>query len=448
MVGGWLAEHARQRSFWLLTNVAILVAAGLAIGIPQLVTADAAAACSWHMVVPGDTLGNLGWKNHTTALALARANHIADPNLIYVGQRLCIPQTSWAQSNNAPSVPAAPSKGGITGQGVKGEPAFVQFALPYAQSANQQCHWPVSVILAQWGVEQGWHVPTYTGYNWGNVSAITGQPSIGGLNVPGSPAAFAYAATPEKGLEYYVIYCHMGYYSGVAPAAAAGGPDAAARALGRSPWDAGHYTATNSPGSTLLTAMRVFNLYYYDKPSQASAASHPAAQPTATPKPTAPPAATPKPAPSQGSGTKALAPEPCSPNVPSSVWTQVNYRQPWTVPPGCYAGVFTVNPANYVRRSGYGWCNWWAEVLRPDEPQLPWGAGLIRSSVPRVGATVFFAAYNQGASAAGHFAHVEAISPDGQWVLVSEMNDFWRGAGFAKVNYRFVHVEPGVTFIY
>jgi LysM repeat protein len=434
-----LAERSTQRSFWLLTNLAILVVAGLGIAVPRLMTADAAAGCQWHRVVPGDTLGNLGWAHHSTALALARANHIANPNLIYVGQELCIPMTSWAQAHSAPAVPAAPSThGALGGQGARGEQAFVQFALPYAQSAHQQCNWPVSLILAQWGVEQGWKVPGYTGYNWGNVSAITGLPTVNGLSVPGSPSAFAYAKTPEAGVRYYVIYCHMGYYRGVAPAGASGGPDAAARALGRSPWDAGHYTGSNSPGSSLLTAMRVFNLYWYDTQHQASQGPAPA-------KPASPPA---KPAPASSRGVVGLAPEPCNPNIPSWVWTQVNYHVVWTVPPGCYAGVFTVNPARYVYRSGYGWCNWWAEVLRPDEKQLPWGAGLTRSSVPRVGATVFFAPFDQGASRAGHFAHVESISPDGHWVLVSEMNDYWRGAGFAKVNYRFVHVEPGVTFTY
>ena len=42
------------------------------------------------------------------------------------------------------------------------------------------------------------------------------------------------------------------------------GPDAAARALGTSPWDAGHYTASGNPGSSLLSIMRVYNLYWYD----------------------------------------------------------------------------------------------------------------------------------------------------------------------------------------
>jgi hypothetical protein len=56
----------------------------------------------------------------------------------------------------------------------------------------------------------------------------------------------------------------LSYYSKVAPAAGSGA-DAAARALGRSPWDAAHYTNTGSPGSSLINVMRAFNLYLYDK---------------------------------------------------------------------------------------------------------------------------------------------------------------------------------------
>ena len=86
---------------WMLANLAIFVALALGVAVPRLASVDAASACNWHTVVPGDTLGNLGWKHHTTALALARANHIANPNLIYVGQRLCIPMSSTAQASSA-----------------------------------------------------------------------------------------------------------------------------------------------------------------------------------------------------------------------------------------------------------------------------------------------------------------------------------------------------------
>ncbi len=99
---------------------------------------------------------------------------------------------------------------------------------------------------------------------WGNVAALPGEPTVNGIAVPGSPAAFAYAKSPEDGLRYYLRVAHLAYYQRVAPAGAANGPDAAARALGASPWDAGHYTDSGNPGSSLLSIMRVYNLYWYD----------------------------------------------------------------------------------------------------------------------------------------------------------------------------------------
>ena len=45
-----------------------------------------------YRVVQGDTLSGIALRFGTTVQALVRANHIADPNLIYVGQTLVIPQ--------------------------------------------------------------------------------------------------------------------------------------------------------------------------------------------------------------------------------------------------------------------------------------------------------------------------------------------------------------------
>jgi hypothetical protein len=120
----------------------------------------------------------------------------------------------------------------------------------------------------------------------------------------------------------------------------------------------------------------------------------------------------------------------------------------WTVPPGCYSKIYYPNPANYVYRAGFGWCNWWPEVLHPHQPDLLWGSEYTRSSVPAVGAAIFFSGDVQGASSDGHYAEVVAISPDHYWVLVSEMNFYWRGGGWQKVDYRYIHVGWGVTFIY
>ena len=131
----------------------------------------------------------------------------------------------------------------------------------------------------------------------------------------------------------------------------------------------------------------------------------------------------------------------------SSVHFVANISQ-WTVPPGCYGNIYYPNPANYVYRSGFGWCNWWPEVLHPGQPDLLWGGEYKRSSVPAVGAAIFFSGGVQGASSDGHYAEVVAIPSDHYWVLVSEMNFYWRGGGWQKVDYRYIHVGPGVTFIY
>ena len=119
----------------------------------------------------------------------------------------------------------------------------------------------------------------------------------------------------------------------------------------------------------------------------------------------------------------------------------------WTTPVGCYAGIYSVNPANYVNRSGFGWCNWWPEVLHPNQPDILWGREYRHSSTPTPGAVVYFAPGVQGASSAGHWAQVVAVAPDHYWVLVTEMNFTWRGGGWQKVSYRYIHVGSGVTFI-
>ncbi|GCE10482.1 LysM peptidoglycan-binding domain-containing protein [Tengunoibacter tsumagoiensis] len=62
--------------------------------------AHAAAACpqgdKTYTVVPGDTLNIIGENNGTSWQTLATHNNIADPDLIYVDQQICIPQDQQA----------------------------------------------------------------------------------------------------------------------------------------------------------------------------------------------------------------------------------------------------------------------------------------------------------------------------------------------------------------
>ncbi|HLY32688.1 MAG TPA: CHAP domain-containing protein [Ktedonobacterales bacterium] len=130
-----------------------------------------------------------------------------------------------------------------------------------------------------------------------------------------------------------------------------------------------------------------------------------------------------------------------------STWYFVSNITQWTVPPSCFSYIYRVNPNNYVYRSGYGWCNWWPEVLNPSRPNLIYGS-YPRHSTPRPGATVVFAPGEQGAGSDGHYAYVVAVSPGGYWFLISEMNFYWRGGGWQRINYRYVHTDSRVSFIY
>ncbi|HEX5572296.1 MAG TPA: CHAP domain-containing protein, partial [Ktedonobacterales bacterium] len=73
--------------------------------------------------------------------------------------------------------------------------------------------------------------------------------------------------------------------------------------------------------------------------------------------------------------------------------------------------------------------------------------GLSVGYTPAVGATVVFSPGVEGAGGGGHAAHVEAVLGGG-WFMISEMNFYWNGGGWGRVDYRYVHVGSGVQFIY
>ncbi len=128
------------------------------------------------------------------------------------------------------------------------------------------------------------------------------------------------------------------------------------------------------------------------------------------------------------------------------------------------SSVYTHERRRKVNGSGgfyywaFGQCTWWAQASRKGEHLTGmgnaryWAAntkkrGLTVSSVPRAGSTVVFQPGVQGAGGAGHVAHVIRVYPGG-WFLVSEMNFYWNGGAWGRVDYRYVHVGLGVSFIY
>jgi hypothetical protein len=167
-------------------------------------------------------------------------------------------ELAWQQTT-----PGERSPAGVTPQGVPSElptglpanvQAFLVLALPFAQQAHQALGWQTSVIVAQWGLEHGWSVPDAQGYNWGNTTYAPGCERRGG---------FCYASTPAEGLQQYVYTARLPFYVGVTQAAQQGAV-AMAGALGRSPWDAGHYTHDGHPGDDLLAILQGFHLDVVD----------------------------------------------------------------------------------------------------------------------------------------------------------------------------------------
>ena len=260
---GYRQLQPMRRRDWI--TVAALLAVLVAMGAymkfdDQAASSLAREGCRWHTVEVGDTLLSLARGSGVSVEDIAHDNGVYDVMDLPIGQQLCIP----SQAGVAKTSENVPHASLTDGPVIQGEAAFVRFALPYARQAHAATGWPVSVILAQWGLEQGWQAPNFTGYNFGNCGGLIDEPFIPGTAAVGSPSTFAYADTPEDGLRFYETVARLSYYSAIAPAAKQGGPVAAAQALGASPWDAGHYTNANDPGSSLVALMEQYNLTQYD----------------------------------------------------------------------------------------------------------------------------------------------------------------------------------------
>jgi hypothetical protein len=139
--------------------------------------------------------------------------------------------------------------------------------------------------------------------------------------------------------------------------------------------------------------------------------------------------------------------------APFEPWPPAN---PWMAVPGTSS--FAVQPVPGYYPNSFGQCTWWAQYERQDENLAymgnasDWAAvaaqrGLHVGDQPAPGATVVFQPGVQGAGGGGHVAHVIAVYPDG-WFLISEMNFYWNGGGWGRVDYRYAHSGAGVEFIY
>ncbi len=162
-------------------------------------------------------------------------------------------------------------------------------------------------------------------------------------------------------------------------------------------------------------------------------------------------------------GLAVKSPPPVSVNTVTVSPTNVSPApfQPWPPSDPFMAvpghGSFAMNDPNGYYSWAFGQCTWWAQYKRQDENLTQmgnaqyWASGAAArgysvGSTPIAGSTVVFQPGVQGAGGAGHVAHVEAVYPDG-WFLISEMNFYVNGGGWGRVDYRYAHTGWGVQFI-
>jgi LysM repeat protein len=74
----------------VILNVLLVVALLLTVA-PVTVASAASGLPAWHTVVRGETLSSIGRLYNISPWTIATANHLVNPNLIYVGQALYIP---------------------------------------------------------------------------------------------------------------------------------------------------------------------------------------------------------------------------------------------------------------------------------------------------------------------------------------------------------------------
>lgn len=115
----------------------------------------------------------------------------------------------------------------------------------YAQEASSATGLSKKVIEAQWIAENGWNVPQ--GYNFTNIRYDSNYSNSGFYKgVVGHPAQgqFVQYDNGDDGVGAYDLFLDQPNYAGVRMASS-GTDSQQMEAIARSPWDEGHYTASD-----------------------------------------------------------------------------------------------------------------------------------------------------------------------------------------------------------
>jgi hypothetical protein len=89
----------------LLILTALMILGSTVIYAYQQTVFASGKGCTWHTVHSGDTLSGIARRTGATVWTLVHVNHIANANVILIGQRLCIPYSQ--QSSRPGNLPAS-----------------------------------------------------------------------------------------------------------------------------------------------------------------------------------------------------------------------------------------------------------------------------------------------------------------------------------------------------
>ena len=123
-------------------------------------------ACSWYTIRFGDTLANIAGGYHTNIWTLARVNGIGNINLIFAGQRLCIPYVVRNGGQSSGGGSGSSSGGGQSGILASGYVPWYNYNALQWSSRNEvsaqlrqvalNYGLPVNLVLAIAWQESGW----------------------------------------------------------------------------------------------------------------------------------------------------------------------------------------------------------------------------------------------------------------------------------------------------
>lgn len=173
-----------RRFALILVTVALLVSA-------MAGTASAAplqSCVSYHIVQPGENLFRIGLKYGMTTDVLMQANGIFNPNLVYVGQSLCIPGNAAPNPNPQPQPHPQPGTGagfyytvkwGDTLGSIAGKFGVSIFRIIYANGLTNANFIYAGTVLWIPGVSPtpGASYPQWKGEYFNNAT-LDGQPSL------------------------------------------------------------------------------------------------------------------------------------------------------------------------------------------------------------------------------------------------------------------------------